>query len=305
MIRRMKNGDMVQPSNLEKDNYQIKEDGIFISDSQRERYNKIKKATEFNEKVKHNSKKHGGFTFLRIENALTEINPATVGRLAYLSTYMEYGNQLLVRSKNRPMLKSDLPDVLLISRDTANKFYNESKNAGLIEDHGSEGLYMNEVFFRDQTTDKNQIRLYRKTIQQLYKKTFPKYIKNFGYVVQLVSYINKEWNIISHNPLEKDSNKVQIMTMKELCEAIDYDYSHISRLNEALFGLAFDWNGRKQALCASIEFTTEEGKQKGLIVNPHLVFAGTDFKKVEGYGMFFRPRKTKTIMQYDEKSETA
>ena len=95
MIRRMKNGDMVQPSNLEKDNYQIKEDGIFISDSQRERYNKIKKATEFNEKVKHNSKKHGGFTFLRIENALTEINPATVGRLAYLSTYMEYGNQLL------------------------------------------------------------------------------------------------------------------------------------------------------------------------------------------------------------------
>lgn len=242
---------------------------------------------------------------MRIENTLNEINPATVGRLAYLSTYMEYGNQLLMRSKNRPMLKSDLPEVLLISRDTANKFYNESKNAGLIEDHGSEGLYMNEVFFRDQTTDKNQIRLYRKTIQQLYKRTLPKYIKNFGYVVQLVSYINREWNVVCHNPLEKDSNMVQIMTMKELCETIDYDYSHISRLNEALFGLAFDWNGRKQALCASIEFTTEEGKQKGLIVNPHLVFAGTDFKKVEGYGMFFRPRKTKAIMQYDEKSETA
>ncbi len=278
---------------------------LVITEYDRERRQKQKETTEFNEKVKHNSKKHGGFTFLRIENALTEINPATVGRLAYLSTYMEYGNQLLVRSKNRPMLKNDLPEILLISRDTANKFYNESKNVGLIEDRGSGGLYMNEVFFRDQTTDKNQIRLYRKTIQQLYKKTFPKYIKNFGYVVQLVSYINKEWNIISHNPLEKDSNKVQIMTMKELCEAIDYDYSHISRLNEALFGLAFDWNGRKQALCASIEFTTEEGKQKGLIVNPHLVFAGTDFKKVEGYGMFFRPRKTKAIMQYDEKSETA
>lgn len=278
---------------------------LVITEYDRERRQKQKETTEFNEKVKHNSKKHGGFTFLRIENALTEINPATVGRLAYLSTYMEYGNQLLMRSKNRPMLKNDLPEVLLISRDTANKFYNESKNAGLIEDRGSEGLYMNEVFFRDQTTDKNQIRLYRKTIQQLYKRTLPKYIKNFGYVVQLVSYINKEWNIISHNPLEKDSNKVQIMTMKELCEVIDYDYSHISRLNEALFGLAFDWNGRKQALCASIEFTTEEGKQKGLIVNPHLVFAGTDFKKVEGYGMFFRPRKTKAIMQYDEKSETA
>lgn len=278
---------------------------LVITEYDRERRQKQKETTEFHEKVKHNSKKHGGFTFLRIENALNRINPATVGRLAYLSTYMEYGNQLLMRSKNRPMLKSDLPDVLLISRDTANKFYNESKNAGLIEDHGSEGLYMNEVFFRDQTTDKNQIRLYRKTIQQLYKRTLPKYIKNFGYVVQLVSYINREWNVVCHNPLEKDSNMVQIMTMKELCETIDYDYSHISRLNEALFGLTFDWNGRKQALCASIEFTTEEGKQKGLIVNPHLVFAGTDFKKVESYAMFFRPRKTTAIMQYDEKSETA
>ena len=91
---------------------------LVITEYDRERRQKQKETTEFNEKVKHNSKKHGGFTFLRIENALTEINPATVGRLAYLSTYMEYGNQLLMRYKNRPMLKSDLPDVLLISRDT-------------------------------------------------------------------------------------------------------------------------------------------------------------------------------------------
>ena len=30
MIRRMKKGDMVQPSNLEKDNYGIEEDGYFV-----------------------------------------------------------------------------------------------------------------------------------------------------------------------------------------------------------------------------------------------------------------------------------
>lgn len=276
---------------------------LVITEQDQENRQKKKEAEVFNGKVKHDTKKHGGFTFLRIENALNGINPATVGRLAYLSTYMEYGNQLLMRSKNRPMIKSDLPEVLLISRETANKFFNECENAGLIEDHGSEGLYMNEIFFRDKTTDKNQIRLYRRTIKQLYKRTLPKYIKNFGYVVQLVSHINREWNVVCHNPAEKNSDKVQIMTMKELCEVIDYDYSHISRLNEALFGLAFNWNGRKQALCASIEFTTEGGKQKGLIVNPHLIFAGTNFKKVEGYGMFFRPRRAKAAMQYDEKSE--
>lgn len=279
------------------------EGALIITKQDRDNKKKQKEAELFNGKVKHNSKKHGGFTFLRIENALNGINPATVGRLAYLSTYMEYGNQLLMRSKNHPMIKSDLPEVLLISRDTANKFFNECENAGLIEAHGSEGLYMNEIFFRDKTTDKNQIKLYRTTIQQLYKRTLPKYIKNFGYVVQLVSHINREWNVVCHNPAEKESEKVRIMTMKELCKVIDYDYSHISRLNEALFGLAFNWNSRKQALCASIEFTTEEGKQKGLIVNPHLIFAGTDFKKVEGYGMFFRPRRAKAVMQYDEKSE--
>ena len=64
MIRRMKKGDMVQPSNLEKDNYGIEEDGYFVSDSQRERYLKMKEAEAFNESVRENSREHGGFTFL-------------------------------------------------------------------------------------------------------------------------------------------------------------------------------------------------------------------------------------------------
>ena len=74
----------------------------------------------------------------------------------------------------------------------------------------------------------------------------------------------------------------------------------MERLNEALLGLAFQFDGRKQALCASVEVTTEEGRQKGLIVNPNLIFAGTDFTKVEGYGMFFRPRRSKSAMQYEK-----
>lgn len=278
------------------------EGALILTAEDRERYKqKREKQIIYNAEVKQNSKKRGGFTFLKMENALENLNPATVGRLAYLSTFLDFGNQLLMRSKDRPMLKNDLPDVLQINRNSANDFFNECDNARLIEDHGKDGLYLNEVFFRHEAKkDEEQIRLYRNTIQQLYKSTMPKFHKYFGYVVQLVKHINREWNVVCWNPEETDSNKVEIMTLKELCEEIKYKYNHIEKLNEALLGLAFQFDGRKQALCASVEVTTEEGRQKGLIVNPNLIFAGTDFTKVEGYGMFFRPRRSKTVMQNDK-----
>lgn len=72
MIRRMEKGDKVQPRNLKKDNYGIEEDGYFISDSQRERYKKMKEAEAFNESVRKNSREHGGFTFLKITDILAK-----------------------------------------------------------------------------------------------------------------------------------------------------------------------------------------------------------------------------------------
>lgn len=87
------------------------------------------------------------------------------------------------------------------------------------------------------------------------------------------------------------------MTLREFCKEIHYDYHNATRLEDALTGLWFEWDGGKQALCKMIPIDTEHGKEKGIAINPHLIFHGTDFDKVEVLAMYFTPRKAKRKMQ--------
>lgn len=294
MIRRMKNGDMVQPSNLEKDNYQIKEDGIFISDSQRKRYQKIKEAKKYNEAVRQFSKEHGGFTLLRITDTYKQLDPATVGRLAFLSTYLNFGNTLLITDDNLPMMKRNLYDVLCISKPTADSFYKECIANNLMADKQEDGLYLNDLYFHrgkvEDGSDK-QAKLYCDTIRSLYRKMPAKSHKYFGYVIQLVPWINSEWNIVCRNPEEVDSDLIIPMNLTEICELLEIDTNHVARFHKALTEPIFEFNEERQQLCASIRTKATQGMQQTIYINPHLIYSGSDYRNVEGISVAFRPHK--------------
>lgn len=140
-----------------------------ITDRQKESYLKTLEAALFYNEVKQNSREHGGFTILTIGKTLANLNPATVGRLIFLSTFLEFNSQRLIYSK-RPMLKDDLKDVLKLGKTAKNQFFNECEKAGIIEDHGKEGLFLNELFFRHETKENEWIKLYHNTIQDLYNR---------------------------------------------------------------------------------------------------------------------------------------
>ena len=288
MIRRMKKGDMVQPSNLEKDNYQIKEDGYFVSDSQRERYLKIKEAEAFNESVKQNSRDHGGFTFLKITDILTKVDPTTVGRLAYLSTYLTFNHQLLYKGRGIPIYKEDLSKILNVTRPTAADFYKKCIAGNLLIDRESSGLFINEMFFRGESDDEDITRLYCGTIQDLYHRLSAKEHKHFGYAIQIIPMINREWNIVCNNPNEEKTKYIVPLTTADICSKLKMGRGHTERLTEALTSPIFEYEGEEQQLCVSVPGKTSRGKQNVLYVNPHLIYAGSDFTKVDGISVAFR-----------------
>ena len=156
-------------------NFTPQEDSLVFTQSELDNYKakkeRKKEAALYRQLIRNFSNNHGGFTFLTTEeNILQSMNPATVGRLAYLSTYLEQDTQLLLY-EDRPMLKSDLQTILNVSRPTANKFYNECIAAGVLEDHGKDGLYLiGNLFFKGKTSNKERTKLFRVTIQQLYKR---------------------------------------------------------------------------------------------------------------------------------------
>lgn len=258
-----------------------------------ERKREWRKENSFHMEIMRNfTNRHGGFTFLTSkENILQSMNPATVGRLAYLATYLEQNTQLLL-CEDKPMLKHDLHEVLKLSRPTVNKFYNDCIGAGVLEDKGNDGLYLNgSLFFKGKTEDKERTKLFRVTIQQLYKRLPQKNHELFGYVIQLVPWINFEWNIVCENPEETNKDRVEPMSFRDICKNLGYDPEHPGRLKKALTSPVFIWEHYKQPLCGFFSMNAQDGKQSMMVINPHILFAGKHIENVEILNIAFMPRK--------------
>ena len=269
-------------------NFTPQEDSLVFTQSELDNYKakkeRKKEAALYRQLIRNFSNNHGGFTFLTTEeNILQSMNPATVGRLAYLSTYLEQDTQLLLY-EDRPMLKSDLQTILNVSRPTANKFYNECIAAGVLEDHGKDGLYLiSNLFFKGKTSNKERTKLFRVTTQQLYKRLPQKNHELFGYIIQLVPWINFEWNIVCENPEETNKNSIEPMSFRDICK----------KLKEALTKPVFVWEHCKQPLCGFFSMNDQDGRKSMMVINPHILFAGKHIENVGILDIAFIPRKKK------------
>ncbi len=289
------------PQNIKKGKKFIpQEDSLVFTQTELDNY-KAKKERQkenalYRQLIKNFSNKHGGFTFLTSkESILQKMNPATVGRLAYLSTYLDHESQMLV-CEGEQILKSDLPTILNVSRPTANKFYDECISAEVLEDHGKDGLYLiGNLFFKGKSENRERTKLFRVTIQQLYKKLPQKKHDLFGYVIQLVPWINFEWNVVCENPSEKDKDCIVPMSLNDVCKKLGYDPAHPGRLKDALTKPVFVWKNYKQPLCGFFSMNAQDGRQSMMVVNPHILFAGSHIENVGILDVAFAPRRKKKV----------
>lgn len=258
----------------------LKEGTLLIDLDAKENYAKIQEIKKF-------SHMHGGFTFLRTENNLINLNPATVARLAFLSTYVGFENQLLFLPDEIPMLKKDLSTVLNISRPAANSFYDECIKAKMLIDREKNGLYISNIFFRGKS-ENSRTKIFKNTIQSLYRNTAVQDHKYLGYVIQIIPFINLEWNIVCENPEETNKKLIKPLTLKQICKILNYDDTHCTRLKQSLCKPWFMWKGTKYKLCKIVtDLDSTINTPYALIVNPHIICATTNYAHVENYEIFF------------------
>lgn len=266
----------------------IKAGATVYTVEEKENYKKIREIESMREYIHIDSANHGGFTFLKTNNdILKSMKPETVGRLVYLSTYLDFDTQQLMVEPYVPMKKKDLQYFLNIGETKVKHFCNECSSYGVMRIDDKKHLYLNDIFFKGKSTSKERIKIYCKTIRELYRHLPPKHHKYFGYIIQLVPWINYEWNIICKNPLEYDYKKIIPLSVKEICGFIGYNEKNSYRFKEAITKCFFEWGGQPAAMCGTITTDVGNGMREGLVVNPHLIFHGTDLKKVEGIAIFF------------------
>ena len=241
----------------------------------------------------------GNFVLLRVRKLPVELDPATLARLTLLSTYLDYQNRLMLNERV-PMRKTDLPKILNLSERAAKGFVAAVQGKFMFVRDGD--LYLSKEYYKGESEkykkDQKQ-RLFIKSTRELYYALKPTHHKYFGYIVKLVPFINREFNVLCHNADEVVYDRIAPLTIGEICDILDYDSTNSARLLDALTGLLFTHNGESQSLCAIVKSVGNGVQGYGAFINPRIIYNGSDYKQVEVLHHFF-PMKNRC---YNRKTE--
>ena len=238
------------------------------------------------------------FFFASSENNYSDISASSMAKLMYLATYMSYGGRLM-QTGRKMMKKTDLQQVLRLSKKAVYGFWNDVSGKYIFQEENGE-LFMNADFFQRGKLSLGPVyqKFYNQAVQDIYQRARPSQHKKLGAVFQMLKYVNVEYNVLCHNPLEDDLSKIEFMTLDEFCDAIGYDKSNRHRLPKeyAEITLAVEERNpktleagpiRQERFCSFVTDGADISTAK-VYINPRVMYRGHNWSTVEILGEFCR-----------------
>lgn len=275
-------------------------EGIFLSREyvEKKQEAQIKKVEGFAKKKKKDNfcryidENFGSFYFNNYMKLLKKLNndTALLFRFLYLCTYADYDGYLKYGNfKNGIhhgyMTEKDFKEVFKMSKAMIVKLKGELfDNNLIIKSKIDDRLIVNGSYYtRGQLCLSDMLessRVFDVGIKELYEKSNPREHKRIGIVIPLLPYLNKYHNILCKKPLEKELKYIEPLTLKEICELSDYDYSNENRLRKQLENITI--NGIPMVAFIS------HAKGKFFVVNPALFYKGDCLNDLTGVINLFR-----------------
>lgn len=220
----------------------------------------------------------GNFFFVSLDDIFNDLQPEMVAKLIYLVSFMDYEGVLKITLR-KSMTVENLPEVLGVCDTTAWKFKKSViPNYLMEEDDGT--LKVNDVFFKKGALKKEDFykwqKMYIQSIRQIYEKISERNHKHFGYILQLLPFVNLEYNVLCWNPLEEDALKVKPITLKEYCDLIGYNFDKVSRLLKIYEKITFDVFGRNECFVEISGHGADRASYK-IFLNPNVMYCGTHY----------------------------
>ena len=128
--------------------------------------------------------------------------------------------------------------------------------------------------------------IYIEALRQLYWQTPVSKHCHLGYIFEMLPHINWEYNLLCWNPSEKDIEKVELMTIDELCATIGYSRSQRARLWNACQQLKFQSSGRTHNLVSFVPGSDMQIGNMRIFINPRVIYRGSNWHRVEILGAF-------------------
>lgn len=277
-------GEVLKSVSLE-----VPEGTSYITPQQR-RENEQKKKEQMRKRLSRKATDDalGRFYFCGIYEEFNDLSPETLAKLIYLCTFLEYDGNRLMKTERTQMKKSDLSEVLKVSRPTATQFFKDvsPKYISCYEDGY---LFCNKnIIFRGKVPKSRKGDSLQKLringIRTLYQSTDKRYHKYLGYMFSLLEYVNIEYNVLCYNPMEKDADKIILMSISEFCKKIRYDIKHISDLKYIYSKITIDVDGKEERFCGFAYDGIKSNNAK-ICINPRVLYCGDDYTKVEVLGL--------------------
>nr|WP_312985311.1 nucleotide excision repair endonuclease [Clostridioides sp.] len=238
-------------------------------------------------KLRDYNNSRGGYVYLKYQkncnlfDGLIE-NISNITRIIYLSTYLDYHSNLLVKyghcKKIEPMERRDIREILGLSDRIFYTFMKEMKEANIIFCK-NKNYYLNERYFVKGDTEKGSIyiRLYKNAIKNLYKENVVRSHKILSYVFAMIPFLHYQTNKVCKNINSTNYSDIESLSFKELSYFLVSDNdikTNLSRFKKNLLSLQFKINGRLENVLHYDE------KEKTISVNPRIFWRGTDIDYV-------------------------
>ena len=213
------------------------------------------------------------------ESSFDDISPDTLARAAYLATYLRYGTNELWETRRTRLTRKQLPRLMNLQQTATDKFWGAVRGSLFDLDEGGCINTVGRTFIHGTlaniSPDAEYQRLYCDVLRELYMKIPPRQHKRLGYALKMLPYLNFEYNILCHNPTEKNRQLVRPLTVGEFCEIIGFDKERAGVLARDYGRITFTVGGQREALCKFMD--NGSNRLNGHIyINPRLVYKGTN-----------------------------
>lgn len=260
----------------------------------RERGKEIEEAKAAERKTHEYNRQSSFYFALSKDRRADGIKPQTLARVFFLATYLRYNDDKLYSPSGEHLTKNDLVGLLKVGSSTFKAFWSEVAGKYIFEqDDGSitiiseffRGSLVGRITSENQETGYQQI--FIKSLRALYWQTEPKKHRYLGCLFMILGQINWEYNILCWNPSETDRSKIQTMDLDDFCRSMGdgYTANQRQRLLDAFRKLVFTVEETEQYLCAYM--VDHISGKSYLVLNPNVIYRGTDRTRVDGFGVFF------------------
>lgn len=241
-------------------------------------------------------KEYGHFFFAHYKEFLDllgdekgNFDSALACRFIYLSTYMDYDNNLKWGNEFRGkytgyMTIKDLDEVMGLSRKQLWEFKNKIIELNLLSVGDGGVLSINKKYCRKgkltANNKRDSIRCFEAGIQELYRTSTAKEHKRLGMLIQLLPYINYNHSVLSLNPEENEPRNIQPLTIQDICTLVGHNIKNARRLEKDLYKISV---GGNYIMGKFLYYSAE-----AFIINPAVYYKGNNIEALQGVMNLFK-----------------